>query len=131
MKADDLLIIDVGEARGQVDQGVRDLQAAEPMVHKDKAIMGGEPVFKGTRIPVHDVAAMLTAGADREERLRRYPSLDAGMLDAASIWAIAHSRRGRPKSFRDHGLTPRSSKRVALKPDPLAPKAWIASAQGE
>jgi uncharacterized protein (DUF433 family) len=121
VKADDLLIIDVGEARKQVDRGVRDLEAAELMVHKDKSVMGGEPVFKGTRIPVHDVAAMLSAGADREELLRGYPSLDARMLDAALIWAIAHPRRGRPKRLRDYGLTPLSSKRVALKPDPLPP----------
>jgi uncharacterized protein (DUF433 family) len=131
VKADDLLIVDVGEARKQVDWGVRELEAAELIVHRDKAIMGGEPVFRGTRIPVYDIAAMLNGGADREALLQGYPSLDARMLDAAVIWATAHPRRGRPKRLGDYGLKPRSSKRLALKSDPLAGKARAASSQGE
>jgi len=131
VKADDLLIVDVGEARKQVDQGVRDLEAAESMVHKDKSIMGGEPVFKGTRVPVYSVAAMLDSGAGREDLLQGYPSLDAKMLDAALIWTAAHPRRGRPTSLNDYNLKLRSSKRVAMKSDPLAGKARAAIAPSE
>src|SRR5580693_6528179 len=69
IKADELLIVDVGEARKQVDRGVRDLEAAEAVVAKDKATLGGEPVFKGTRIPVYGIVAMLEAGAAAEELL--------------------------------------------------------------
>ena len=63
VKADELLIVDIGEARKQVDRGLRDLEAAEAIVTKDKTTLGGEPVVKGTRIPVDGIAAMLDAYA--------------------------------------------------------------------
>jgi len=120
VKADDLLIVDVGEARKQVDQGVRDLEAAEAIVTRDKGIFGGEPMFKGTRIPVYGIAAMMAAGASDEDLLSGYPKLTGRMLGLAKIWAAAHPRRGRPKSLGDLGLKVKSSKRVSRKPDPHA-----------
>jgi uncharacterized protein (DUF433 family) len=131
VKADDLLIVDVGEARKQVDRGVRDLEAAEALVVRDKATLGGEPVFRGTRIPVYGIAAMLQAGATPEELLSGYPKLDARMLTLATLWTTAHPRRGRPKSFGDLGLTLKSSKRVPLKPDPLPGHSDAVAATGE
>jgi len=131
VKADELLIVDVGEARKQVDRGVRDLEAAEAVVAKDKATLGGEPVFKGTRIPVYGIAAMLDAGATAEELLSGYPKLTERLLDLARIWAAAHPRRGRPKSLSDLGLTMKSTRRIARKSDPLAGRGKpIASAVG-
>lgn len=41
----------------------------------DKAVLNGEPVFKGTRIPVRLIAAMLEQGADEDELLEGYPKL--------------------------------------------------------
>jgi uncharacterized protein (DUF433 family) len=120
VKADELLIVDVGEARKQVDRGVRDLEAAEAVVAKDKATLGGEPVFKGTRIPVYGIAAMLDSGATAEELLSGYPKLTERLLDLARIWAAAHPRRGRPKSLSDLGLKVKSTRRVTRKNDPLA-----------
>lgn len=120
VKADELLIVDVGAARKQVDQGVRDLEAAEAVVAKDKATLGGEPVFKGTRIPVYGIAAMQEAGATAEELLSGYPKLNERLLELARIWAAAHPRRGRPKSLSDLGLTMKSTRRVTRKSDPLA-----------
>jgi len=125
VKADDLLIVDVAEARKQVVRGVRELEAADAMVVRDKAILGGEPVFKGTRIPVYGVAAMVESGASPEELRNGYPTLTARMLDLARIWASAHPRRGRPKSLGDQGLTIKSTKRLSLKSDPL-PRSAVA-----
>ncbi len=120
VKADELLIVDVGEARKQVDRGVRDLEAAEAIVTKDKGTLGGEPVFKGTRIPVYGIAAMLEAGATADDLLSGYPKLNERMLDLARIWAAAHPRRGRPKSLSDLGLKVKTTRRVSRKSDPLA-----------
>ena len=120
VKADELLIVDVGAARKQVDRGVRDLEAAEAIVHKDRATLGGEPVFKGTRIPVYGIAAMLEAGATDEDLLSGYPKLTGRLLELARIWALAHPRRGRPKSLQDLGLTMKSSRRLTRTGDPLA-----------
>ena len=120
VKADELLIIDVGEARKQVERGVRDLEAAESIVVKDKGTLGGEPVFNGTRIPVYGVVAMLGAGASAEELLSGYPKLTARMIELARVWVSSHPRRGRPKSLKDLGLTVKSAKRAPRKGDPLA-----------
>lgn len=118
VKADDLLIIDVGEARKQIAALTRDLEAAEAMVTRSKDVMGGEPVFKGTRIPVRLVASMLAEGADPDEILEGYPRLDRRQLELARIWVAAHPRRGRPKSLQDRGFKLKSSKRTALRGDP-------------
>jgi uncharacterized protein (DUF433 family) len=120
VKADELLIVDVGEARKQVDRGLRDLEEAEAVVEKDKATLGGEPVFKGTRIPVYGIAAMREAGATAEDLLSGYPKLTERLIELARIWASAHPRRGRPKSLRELGLTMTSTRRVTRKSDPPA-----------
>lgn len=114
VKADDLLIVDVAEARRQIAARIRDLEAAEAMVKSDKDVMGGEPVFKGTRIPVRLIAAILADGADESEILEGYPALDARQLDLSRIWAAAYPSRGRPKSLKDHGLKLKSVTRVPL-----------------
>lgn len=123
VKADELLIVDVGEARKQVERGLRDLDAAEAIVTKDKTILGGEPVFRGTRIPVYGIVAMLEAGATADELLSGYPKLNERMLDLARIWAAAHPRRGRPKSLSDLGLKVKTTRRVSRKSDPLVGRA--------
>ena len=118
VKADDLLIVDVAEARKQLNARIRDLDEAEAMIGRVKGVMGGEPVFKGTRIPVRTVAAMLSQGADEADLLDGYPSLTARMIELANIWTAAHPTRGRPKRLSDQGLKVKSSKRTSLKGDP-------------
>ncbi len=115
VKADNLLIIDVAEARKEIAVRTRELIAAEAAIVRDKAVMGGEPVFKGTRIPVRTIATMLDEGVDEAEILEGYPKLDRRSLSLAKIWVAAHPRRGRPKSLHDSGFTLKSSKRTSLR----------------
>lgn len=114
VKADNLLIIDVAEARKEIAARTRELTAAEAAIVRDKQVMGGEPVFKGTRIPVRLIAAMLDEGASEVEILDGYPALDSRALTLAKIWVAAHPRRGRPKSLKDKDFTPQSIKRISL-----------------
>jgi uncharacterized protein (DUF433 family) len=118
VRADDLLIVDVAEARKQLNARIRDLDEAEAMIGRVKGVMGGEPVFKGTRIPVRTIAAMVAQGADEADLLEGYPSLTARMIELAKIWTAAHPTRGRPKRLSDQGLKITSSKRTPLKGDP-------------
>ena len=115
VRADDLLIIDVAEARKQIASRTQDLEQAEAIVVQQKAVMGGEPVFKGTRIPVRLIASMLDEGVSEEEVLAGYPKLDSRQLTLASIWAAAHPRRGRPKPLKDDTLVLKQTRRVSLK----------------
>ncbi len=48
------------------------------VVHSDPEIMGGIPVFIGTRIPVGVLFENLAAGASLDEILENFPSLRRG-----------------------------------------------------
>ena len=111
------------ETPKQVERGIRSLEEAEAMVVRNKATLGGEPVFKGTRIPVYGIVAMLDAGASAEELLSGYPKLTERLLELAHVWVSAHPRHGRSKSLKDLGLAMKSIQRFPLKGDPLPPRA--------
>lgn len=121
VKADDLLIIDVEEARKQLKARMSDLDEAEAAIGRVKGVMGGEPVFKGTRVPARLVAAMIEQGGEEWDILEGYPSLTPRMLELAKIWTAAHPARGRPKSMSDYGWKLKSSVSVPLKGDPHSP----------
>lgn len=61
--------------------------------------MGGEPVYKDTRVPGRMIAAIKAQGASTEEIIGGYPSLTARMVELAEIWAAAHPAR-RPRKLR-------------------------------
>jgi uncharacterized protein (DUF433 family) len=72
---------------------------AEQLVERDPDIFDGEPVFKGTRVPVRTVAAWVEDGVDRERIRVSFPHLTDEMVAAAPVWARTHPMRGRPRSF--------------------------------
>ena len=84
------------EARGKVRSGRQNPKKASGMVQTDPAIMGGTPVFRGTRIPVYSVADMIEQGTPIVEILEGYPSLTRKMVEYAHIYAATHPRPGRP-----------------------------------
>jgi uncharacterized protein (DUF433 family) len=43
--------------------------------HSDPAILGGEPVFIGTRVPIQSLFAHLEAGESIDEFLNGFPSV--------------------------------------------------------
>ena len=127
VRADELLIVDVGAARKQLDAQIRTLDEAEAAIHRDRGVLGGEPVFRGTRIPVRMVAAMLAQGASAEEILEGYPALAPRMLELAAIWVAAHPARGRPKTLDEQGLRLKSTQRLTLKGDPRSSRSGTAA----
>lgn len=72
------------------DAGGNAIDAANDDVVIDPEIMGGEPVFRGTRIPVRAIAEIMAAGADVDEMLAGYPTLTAERLAFAGVWAAAN-----------------------------------------
>ena len=114
VKADSIVIVDVREARRQIASRARDLAAAESAVVSGVDVLGGEPVFEGTRIPVRTIAAMLDDGAAASEILDGYPKLTPRHLEFARLWSVAHPRHGRPESLSERGLHAVSRVRMAL-----------------
>src|SRR5229473_3046735 len=90
------LSIDVRVVAAQVHANLSKLERARRMVVRDAEIRGGEPVIRGTRIPVYLIADLLEQEADEEEILSGYPTLKREILELARLYAMAYPRRGRP-----------------------------------
>lgn len=127
IRADEYLIVDVARAREQLSARADALREAELMIGVRKGIMDGEPVFKGTRIPVRMIAAMKAEGASVEEITDGYPSLTERTIDFSAIWTAAHPARGRPRKLSELGMTVKSSKRVSLRKDGTAKRPGSSS----
>jgi len=97
VRADDYLMVDVARAREQLAGRAEAL--AEHMVQRVKGLVGGEPVLKGTRVPVRMVAAMKAQGASTAEIVDGYPSVTARMVELAEIWSAAHPARAAAEAF--------------------------------
>ncbi|MGA8613442.1 MAG: DUF433 domain-containing protein [Xanthobacteraceae bacterium] len=89
--------LDVRLIKTAIRRGLNTLGKAKKMVTIEKDVLGGAPCFKGTRIPVHDIAAMIANGDQKSAILKAYPQLTARQLDLAVIYAEAYPRRGRPR----------------------------------
>ncbi len=114
VRADDYLIVDVARAREHLAARGEALREADKIIHSVKGVVGGEPVFKGTRVPVRTIAAMKLQGAATDEIVEGYPALTTRMVDLAEIWVAAHPARGRPRKLSEQGLKVKSVKRLPL-----------------
>ena len=60
------------------------------VVHSDPDILGGTPVFVGTRVPVQALIDYITGGHSLEEFLDSFPSVSRELAVAALEQAKAH-----------------------------------------
>jgi uncharacterized protein (DUF433 family) len=56
----------------------------KPVVHSDLEILGGTPVFVGTRVPLRNLIDYLEAGHSLDEFLDDFPSVSHEQAIAAS-----------------------------------------------
>ncbi len=97
-------VVSIGMVDVQVEPEVRALEEklvqieeARTFVVTDPEVRAGEPVVRGTRIPVHALADLARQGANHDELLEDYPALTRESLDAALLYARMYPRRGRPR----------------------------------
>ena len=88
---------DIRDALAEVRSRLDELARINALVQVDENVRGGEPVFRGTRVPVHMIATFLEQGVPRAEILEDYPALDEESLGIAARYAELYPRRGRPK----------------------------------
>jgi uncharacterized protein (DUF433 family) len=72
------------------------LKTYEDRIIRDKAICGGEPVFRGTRVTLRTVLASLAVGDSAEEILSDFPSLKPEDVRAAIAFAAASAEEDLP-----------------------------------
>jgi uncharacterized protein (DUF433 family) len=51
------------------------MMTLEQIVHRDPEILGGAPVFRGTRVPIRSLFDYLEGGETLDEFLRQFPSV--------------------------------------------------------
>lgn len=101
-----LIKVDVREPRRELAAALRELRRARQLVVTDPEILGGEPVFRGTRVPVHAIASQLADGEPEADLRKSYPRLTAEMLRLAPLYAAAYPARGRPRTQPWHHQAP-------------------------
>jgi uncharacterized protein (DUF433 family) len=55
--------------------GIGDMMRLQQVAHRDPDILGGTPVFLGTRVPIRSLFDYLEGGDTLEEFLRQFPSV--------------------------------------------------------
>lgn len=65
-------------------------------IQRSPGICGGEPVVKGTRVTVRTVLASLAEGAEVEDILADFPSLDRDAVRAVIAFAAASAEEDLP-----------------------------------
>jgi uncharacterized protein (DUF433 family) len=113
-----LIKIDLREPRRALAASIRDLRRARRLVVTDPEILGGDPVFRGTRVPVHMIAELAAQGSAPAELNEGYPRLTAEMIRLAPVYAAAYPLRGRPRRQPWRGQQP--ARRVRRKFDTIA-----------
>jgi uncharacterized protein (DUF433 family) len=92
-----LIKIDLRQPRRELASSLRDLRRARRLVVSDPEILGGDPVFRGTRVPVHLIAELVAQGSKPAELIEGYPRLTPEMIRLAPVYAAAYPLRGRPR----------------------------------
>jgi len=94
----DVIVVDARPAARAIRAGLSELNKARRIVSSTADVLGGTPVFKSTRIPVHDIADMLANGDRPAAIIKAFPQLDMDRVRLAAIYALAYPPRGRPRA---------------------------------
>lgn len=106
--------VDVLPFLEQALQRVKQVEQADALVVTDPEILGGTPVFAGTRVPSEVVLGSLAAGIGLDRLQDSYPFLTEAHIEAAQVFALVHPKRGRPRRLADRSpaLEPRITRVV-------------------
>jgi uncharacterized protein (DUF433 family) len=109
------LKLDLREPRRELATSLRALRRARQLVTNNPEVMGGEPVFRNTRVQVHSIASLVGQGSGEADLLEAYPRLTAEMIRLAPIYAAAYPLRGRPRTqpWRDRPPVHSSRRKLA------------------
>jgi len=106
-------VVDVKTTADKVDANIAKYRKAMKLIVEDPGIQAGAATFKGTRIPVHQIAGLMSQGATEAELREDYPRLTREMIAAATVYAKAHPRRGRPRKPPWRNNAPLSERTIA------------------
>jgi uncharacterized protein (DUF433 family) len=111
------LKLDLRAPRRAIRERIGQLRRANRLVVTDPEIMGGQPVFRGTRVPVHLIADLLRRGEAPKLLGESYPRVTPEMIALAPLYAEAHPARGRPRRQPWHDQKPIAVWRIPIAQD--------------
>lgn len=97
IELDDGVRLDITGSVKEIRARLEELARIKGAVEVNPEIRGGEPVFRGTRIPVEMIAGFVQQGVPAEELLEDYPALTTESLAIAPRYVELYPRRGRPR----------------------------------
>ncbi len=72
-----------------------DATTMSKLINRDPEIMGGTPVFRGTRVPINSLLDWLKGGYTLDEFLENFPTVEREqafcLLDAANEWLVSQA----------------------------------------
>jgi uncharacterized protein (DUF433 family) len=83
--------------RVRVMSRYRELKRGLKRIVSDPAVMAGEPVFAGTRIPLAHISGLIAKGIPLDEIAEDYPALSRADLAFAAIHSKMKRNPGRPR----------------------------------
>ena len=92
-----LVKIDLNPLFAVVWERATDAARASATIASDPEILGGEPVFAGTRVPIDSVLGSLDEGVTVKRLQTSWPFLNESLIDDARLYMKLHPRRGRPR----------------------------------
>jgi len=91
------ILIECKHFRETVEKNVSAYRWGKERIASSPDVLSGEPVFRGTRIPLEHVTTLFRKNVPEEEIAEDFPSLDAKDLRYARLAARFGVAPGRPK----------------------------------
>jgi uncharacterized protein (DUF433 family) len=91
------ILVQCKSFREIVDRNLAAFRWGRKRVVSSPEILGGEPVFRGTRIPLRHVASLFRKGVSENEITEDFPQLNARDLAYARLFSRFGERPGRPR----------------------------------
>jgi uncharacterized protein (DUF433 family) len=114
-----VIVVECKDLRSTLARDVAAYQRGLKRIVSDPAVMAGEPVFAGTRIPLAHISGLIAKGIPLDEIAEDYPALSRADLAFAAIHAKMKRNPGRPRKplrFVRESLPPARSKARSKRP---------------
>ena len=83
--------------RRTVERNLATFRWGRRRVVSSPEVLGGEPVFRGTRVPLRHVASLFRKGVSEKEIIEDFPHLSARDLAYARLFSRFGEKPGRPR----------------------------------
>lgn len=91
------LSCDLTDEMNEIGERMLLLAAVGDAITADPEVMGGMPVFTGSRLPIGTALASLDAGVTMAEMIEDYPFLTEEKIELARVHVRLHPKVGRPR----------------------------------